>query len=92
MMKRKFDEKLIRELISNDLFSFVVVSLISADTIINLETARESLKYIMEIKEVVSGMTFDSEDKKESILKTLNDCTDIANDEIKKYNNEQTKE
>lgn len=92
MMKRKFDEKLIRELISNDLFSFVVVSLISADTIINLETARESLKYIMEIKKVVSGMAFDSEDKKESILKTLNDCADIANDEIKKYNNEQTQE
>ncbi len=85
MMKRKFDEKLIRELISNDLFSFVVVSLISADTIINSETARESLKYIMEIKEVVSGMAFDSEDKKESILKTLNDCADIANDEIRRH-------
>ncbi len=84
--RNAFSPELVKRLIESGSIWYMLGSIISADTIYNLESAKLSNKYLLDIKHGVE-MLDDSVEKKADILKKVDECLDITEKEIENYSN-----
>lgn len=86
-MERKFVKEMVERLIECDMLNFVIVSAISADTLLSAKDCEESIKALTELEGVISEM-----DCKDKYLPYIKDGLDICRRDLEMFRKMEAKE